>query len=100
MPVKKLLFVTAIAGALLLPPVADARDWRPGFGAGLQAQERQTQEQHMKKGPPGQFQRGREFRKNERDEHRKGRLTEEERRELHRDLDRANREIYRPRPKP
>ena len=93
---KKLLLVAA-AGALLLPPVADARDWRPGFGAGLQAQE-----QPMKKGPPGQFQRGREFRKNERDERderRKGRLTEEERRELHRDLDRANREIYRPQPK-
>lgn len=93
---KKLLFMTAIAGALLLPPLADAREWRPGFGAGLQAQERQ-----MKKGPPGQYQRGREFRRNERDERderRKGRLTEEERRELHRDLDRANREIYRPRP--
>ena len=88
---KKLL-MTAIAGALILPPVADARDWRPGFGAVLQAQERQ-----MKKGPPGQFQRGREFRKSERDE--RHRLSEEERRELHRDLDRAHREIYRPQPK-
>ena len=94
---KELLLMTAIAGALLLTPVADARDWRPGFGVDLQA----AQEQQMKKkGPPGQSQRGREFRKNERDEHRKGRLTEEERRELHRDLDRASREIYRPRPKP
>ncbi|MBI1965551.1 MAG: hypothetical protein HYV99_06110 [Betaproteobacteria bacterium] len=91
---KILLVIAAAAGALLLPALADARDWRPGFGAGLQAQERQ-----MKKGPPGQFQRGREFRKNERDERHQGRLTEEERRELHRDLDRANREIYRPQPK-
>ncbi len=83
--------MTAIAGALMLSPLANARDWRPGFGAGLQAQD-----PNMKKGPPGKFQRGREFRKSERDE--RQRLSEEERRELHRDLDRANREIYRPQP--
>ena len=90
---KRLLLVAA-AGALMLSPLANARDWRPGFGAGLQAQD---QDQHMKKGPPGKFQRGREFRKGERDERHP--LSEEERRELHRDLDRANREIYRPQPK-
>ena len=95
----KRLLMAATAGALLFAAFADARDWRPGFGAVLQAQG-QDQDRHMKKGPPGKFQRGREFRKTERDEHRKGRLTEEERRELHRDLDRANREIYRPHPKP
>lgn len=89
---KKLLMLIA-AGVLLLPALADARDWRPGFGAFLQAQERQ-----MKKGS-GQFQRGREFRRNERDERdERHRLTEEERRELHRDLDRAHREIYRRQP--
>jgi hypothetical protein len=82
----KVLSLIAVAGALLLPPFADARDWRPGFGAVLQAQG-----EHVKKGP-GPQQRGK---KGEHDKRHHGRLTEEERRELHRDLNRANREIYR-----
>lgn len=93
--VKKLLLVAA-ASALLLPALAEARDWRPGFGARLQAQG-----QPEKKGP-GQFQRGRRDaqrgERDERDERQRGRLTEEERRELHRDLDRARQEIYRRKP--
>lgn len=93
---KKLLLVAA-ASALLLPALADAREWRPGFGARLQAQE-----QHEKKAP-GKFQRGerdwRRDKRQEREERERGRLTEEERRELHRDLDRARRDIYR-RPPP
>lgn len=94
---KKLLLVVA-ASALLLPALADAREWRPGFGARLQAQEQQE-----KKGP-GQFKRGgkrdlQRGERDERDERYRGRLTEEERRELHRDLDRARRDIYR-RPPP
>ncbi|MBI2295684.1 MAG: hypothetical protein HYU76_06560 [Betaproteobacteria bacterium] len=92
----KMLFLVAAASALLLPPLADARDWRPGFGARLQAQGQQT-----KKGP-SQSQRGRRDlqrgERGERDERHHGRLTEEERRELHRDLDRADREIYRRHP--
>ena len=84
------------AGVLLLPVLAEARDWRPGFGALLQAQG-----QGMKKGP-GRFERGERQtwreRRPERDERQQDRLTEEERRELHRDLDRARREIYRPQP--
>lgn len=93
----KLLLVAA-AGALLLPGLADARDGRPGFGAWVQAQE-----QHQKKGP-GQFRRGdrdrgRDLRgRPDRDNRNHDRLTEEERRELHRDLDRARREIYRRKP--
>ena len=79
----------AIAGALLLPPVADARDWRPGFGAALQAQGEQ-----VKKGPD-QPPRGDHDKRGKHDKRHHGRLTEEERRELHRDLNRANREIYR-----
>lgn len=79
----------AVAGVLLLPPLADARDWRPGFGASLQAQG-----QPAKKGP-GKFERGEQDKRGEHDKRHQGRLTQEERRELHRDLDRANREIYR-----
>lgn len=92
----KMLFLVAAASALLLPAPADARDWQPGFGARLQAQGQQA-----KKGP-GQSQRGeRDFRRDKRQENDgrdRSRLTEEERRELHRDLDRAHREIYRRHP--
>jgi hypothetical protein len=79
----------ALAGALLLPPAADARDWRPGFSAAMQAQG-----EHVKKSP-GKPPRGDSDKRDRHDKRHHGRLTEEERRELHRDLNRANREIYR-----
>ena len=84
--------LVAIAAGVLLAPAAGARD--RGWGYVPQAQGQQA-----KKGPP-QPERGggKEFRREERqprDERQQGRMTEEERRELHRDLDRANREIYR-----
>lgn len=86
----KFLLLLVVAGALLVPPVADARDRRGGFGAALQAQG-----QPVKKAP-GHYQRGEPSRRGEQDKrHKGGRLTQEERRNLHRDLDRANREIYR-----
>ncbi len=85
----KKLFLLAVAGALLLPPVADARDWRAGRSAMVQAQG-----QPMEKGP-GPYQRGDRDKRGEQDKRHPGRLTQEERRELNRDLDRANREIYR-----
>ena len=85
----KSLVLLVVAGALLMPPAADARDWRGGFGASLQAQG-----QPVKKAPPPQ--RGEPRKGNGQDkQHKGGRLTQEERRNLHRDLDRANREIYR-----
>ena len=75
-------------GLLLTQPAAEAREFRSGGGPRLQAQE-----QHMKRPPPPQ--RG-EPRVPRGDPDRgKSRLTDEQRRELHRDLDRANREIYR-----
>jgi len=84
------LLLIAVACALWLALVADARDGRNGFGALVQGQE-----QPMKKGP-GQFQRGeRDKQPGGQDKRNPGRLTQEERRDLHRDLDRANREIYR-----
>ena len=86
----KRLFLVAVAAALLAPVFAGARDQRPGFGAWLQTQGGQE----MKKGP-GQPLRGDRNKRFEHDKGQKSRLTEEERRELNRDLDRANREIYR-----
>lgn len=85
----KWLLLMAVAGALLLPPVADARDRRAGYGPLVQAQG-----QPMRKGP-GPYQRGEQYKRGEQDKRQQGRLTQEERRELHRDLNRANREIYR-----
>ena len=90
---KKKLLVTLVAGALLAPLFADARDWRPGMGV-------QAQGQPARKGG-GQFQRGGQDKRDGRDkrdgndQRDKSKLTEEERRDLHKDLDRANREIYR-----
>ena len=86
----KKLFLVAAAITLLAPALADARDPRPGFGALLQEQGGQQ----AKKGP-GQSLRGERDKRGEHDRGHKSRLTEEERRELNRDLDRANREIYR-----
>ena len=86
----KRLFLVAAAVVLFAPALADAREIRPGFGALLQAQGGQ----HVKKGP-GEPLRGERQKQGGHEKGHKGRLTEEERRELNRDLDRANREIYR-----
>lgn len=86
----KTLFLGMVVLALLAPPLAAARDMRPGFRPWAQEQSGRQ----MKK-PPGQSLRGERNQRGEPVKGHKGRLTEEERRELHRDLDRANREIYR-----
>lgn len=86
---KRLLLVAATC-ALIAAPLAHARDWRSGFAPQLQ-----LQEQPAKK-PPGQHPRGEQGKHGGPDKAHRGRLTQEERRELNRDLDRANREIYRP----
>jgi hypothetical protein len=84
---RKLLPLIA-AGLLLMQPAAEARDFRPGAGPRLQAQE-----QPGKRG--GGPTRADRPQRADPDKGKPGRLTQEERRELHRDLDRANREIYR-----
>jgi hypothetical protein len=94
---RLVLILIMVMAASTVPLLAEARD--RGFNPGLQAQGQQA-----RKGP-GDFRRGdQDFRRERevrpRDERQRqpgGRMTEEERRELHRDLDRANREIYRPR---
>ena len=84
------VLLVAVAAVLLTPALADARDARPGFGARLQA----PGNQDMKKAPSPPM-RGDRGKRVEHDKGHKSRLTEQERRELHRDLERANREIYR-----
>ena len=81
-----------MACALLPPTLADARDLRAGRSAMVQAQE-----QPVKKGP-GPNQHGERGKRGEHDKGHQSKLTQEERRELNRDLDRANREIYRRKP--
>ena len=86
----KRLFLMAVAVALLAPVLAAARDPRPGFGPWVQEHGGRDVKKAPSEPPRGE--------RNQRGEHvkgHKGRLTEEERRELQRDLDRANREIYR-----
>ena len=86
----KLLFLVAAVSALLLPSPADARDWRSSAFLQIQAQRAEQGRDQYRRGSNT-----RRADRRERDQGRRSRLTEEERRELHRDLDRARREIYR-----
>jgi hypothetical protein len=86
----KSLFVLVVVCALLAPPLAHARDRGTGFRLQLQAQGMQPGKKN-----PGQHPRGDREKRATPDKDHRGRLTHEERRELNRDLDRANREIYR-----
>ena len=87
----KLLFLVAAVSALLLPSPADARDWRSSAFLQIQAQRAEQGRDQYRRGGSDT----RRADRRERDQGRRSRLTEEERRELHRDLDRARREIYR-----
>ena len=93
---KKALLVIA-ASALLAPLFANAQQWSDALGSLVQVQA------PMKKGEYGGGRGGgREGRpppQPPRDDRHQGRMTDEERRALHQDLDRANREIYRPAPR-
>ena len=87
----KTLLLIIMACALTAAPLAHARD--RGFSPRTQAQG-----QPAKKAPgQGQAQRGDRGRQQggQHDKDNQNRLSEEQRRELNRDLDRANREIYR-----
>jgi hypothetical protein len=88
--VKRLLLTIGTC-VLLAAAAADARDWQTSMLAQAQGQ--------SKKGPaPGRLQRGDHAKQQQGGQDRRGdqgRLTQEERQGLHRDLDRANREIYR-----
>jgi len=77
-----------LVAAVWLAPAADARDWPLGPLAQAQGDRAQR-----RAGPPPH--RGEQQRPPRHDGQGQKRLTQEERRELNRDLDRANREIYR-----
>lgn len=88
----KILTGAILAVTAAFAPPAAAGPWRD-FGGGrfdVQAQRQPRGEPQRK--PQREFRRGE--RPPERDKRGDSRLTEEERRRLHRDLDRAHREIY------
>jgi len=90
----KRLFVILAMAALIVPGLADARD--RGFSPFMQG----GQGQQWKRDKGDSQRGGRDFRREQEvrprdDRPPPGRMTEEERRQLQRDLDRANREIYR-----
>jgi len=91
---KKVLLIIAALG-MLAPPFAEAQRWGSAFSPLLQTQG------PTKKGDGGgrDARGGRDTRPPQRDERHQGRMTDEERRALHQDLDRANREIYKPAPR-
>jgi hypothetical protein len=82
------ILVLVLSAAAWLVPAAHARDW--SYGPLAQAQRDSSKRQAA---PPPQ--RGERQRQPQPDGQGQKRLTQEERRELNRDLDRANREIYR-----
>ena len=92
----KILVGAVLALLAVAEQPAAAASWR-NFGG------RQFDVQAQRQ-PPGEFQRPpqQDFRRGERpperDKRGDGRLTDEERRNLRRDIDRANREIYKGRP--
>jgi hypothetical protein len=86
---KRAFIAIALAAGLSAGPAVSA--WDPAGLTRVQAQKgRQTP-------PPERADRGRDARQ-ERPDERRGRMTEDERRSLQRDLDKANREIYGGRP--
>jgi hypothetical protein len=86
----KIVLVAVLGGALFGAPAADARDWRQGPGPRMQ----QGQNQPVKKAPPQQGKRDGD-KQAEHGKRHSNRLTDQERRDLRRDVDRADREIYR-----
>ena len=86
---RYLIGVTALAALMAATPAA-ANPWRNGGGFHVQ----------MQRPSPDRYQRQpqRDFRNPQQQPpdrgQRDGRMTDQERRDLHRDLDRANRELY------
>jgi hypothetical protein len=82
--------MAAVALMVMVAPAA-ANPWRHG---GFQVQQQRPQHERFQRNPQ------RDFRPPERQPERgprDGRMTDQERRDLHRDLDRANRELYKDR---
>lgn len=90
---KVLVFGAVIALAALIAKPACAGPWHGFGGAQVQAQMQRPRPEQFQRQPQRDF-RGAEQPPERAPQRGDGRLTEEERRNLHRDLDRANREIY------
>jgi hypothetical protein len=85
------VLVLVLSAVAWLAPPAHARDWNDwSYGPLAQAQGDRSKK---RAGPPPQ--RGERQRQPQPEKQGQKRLTQEERRDLNRDLDRANREIYR-----
>ena len=92
---KALILALAMAVSAAASPAAAGSWGRAAFLPDVQAQRGPP-------GPPPGFERReptRDVRREQRADERQGRLTDDERRALHRDLDKANRELYRRRQK-
>ena len=92
---KALILALAMAASAAAGPAAADAWGRASFFPNVQAQRGPP-------GPPPGFERReppRDVRREQRADERQGRLTDDERRALHRDLDKANRELYRRRQK-
>jgi hypothetical protein len=85
----KTLLVAFFAGSLLAAPAVGARDWRQG-----PAPRMQQQGQPAKKAPQQPVRRDGDKR-GQHDKQHSNRMTDQERRDLRKDVDRADREIYR-----
>jgi hypothetical protein len=86
----RILFsVMAVLAVAMAATPADANPWRNG---GMHLQMQRPQPERFQRPPQREFRRPPPER-NPRD----GRMTDQERRDLHRDLDRANRELYKDR---
>jgi hypothetical protein len=86
------LLAIFLASALLAAPLAGARDFRQGPAPRMQGQGQQAAQ--AKKAPQQPVRRNPE-KGAEHDKRHHNRLTDQERRDLRRDVDRADREIYR-----
>lgn len=94
---KILMGVILALSAAVAQPAAAA--WRNFGGPHFDVQAQRQRPGGYQRQQPGGYQRQqpqRDYRRPERQPERRpdGRLTDDERRDLHRDLDRANREIY------
>ena len=92
---KILLSAMLVVLAAATQPAA-AGPWRDFGGGRFDVQAQRQRPGDFQRPPQRDFRRGE--RPPERDKRGDGRLTDEERRDLRRDIDRANREIYKGRP--
>ena len=92
MRLAKILIGATLAATAAYALPAAAGSWRDMAGGRFDVQAQRERPGGFQRAPRREF--GRAARPPEREPRRDGRLTEEERRELRRDLDRANREIY------